>query len=187
MSSRGIRAAVRAAFLVSACLCGATGRASAQLVARTFDDLPLRVAVGDVVTVTDASAQETRGRVSALSSASISILVHGEPRTFATPEVRLIQRRRVDSLLNGALIGAAAAGVPMTVLAAGVCEDEIGECMPYVAGYALVGAAIGLVVDAFVMGRETVYLPDVQAVARVSVSPMLGPRVAGARVTVSLP
>jgi hypothetical protein len=70
-----------------------------------------------------------------------------------------IETRRNDSVLNGALIGAAA-GLGGTLLLCRAMEpwDVCNDPGPLLRGSAL-GAAIGIGIDALIRERETVYRP----------------------------
>lgn len=57
-----------------------TSTAEAQQLAGTFNQLVVLVKPGDTVTVTDAAGNQVRGRIEALSSSSMALLVSGMRR-----------------------------------------------------------------------------------------------------------
>ena len=66
--------------------------ASAQVVA-TFADLPLRLNIGDGVTVEDRSGAAAKGTVLRLTPDEIVVTAKGAERVFPRASVRRIQRR----------------------------------------------------------------------------------------------
>jgi hypothetical protein len=109
---------------------------------------------------------------------------HAIPRNAAPADLTPLQGRRHDSLLNGALIGAA------TAIASGLflctrtepwrnCRDDVG---PMVRIGAL-GAGIGIVIDALIRGREEGAAANPPPAA-VFISPMAGRRGAGLHLAV---
>lgn len=83
--------------------------ASAQTVARSFDELQRTLKVGQTVFVTDESGRQTQGKVADVSASSLVILTP-ETRTFVEGAVTEI--RRTDRLWKGALIGLGAGAIP---------------------------------------------------------------------------
>lgn len=147
----------------------------AQPAVQSFSELARVVAAGQSVTVTDAAGVETTGRVTQLSPTSLTLALDSAVRSFTESEVRLIQRKHKDSLLNGALIGAGVTvAVPLTV-AAVVCASEhcdwSGQAAALIAVYAGVGAGIGSLIDLAVTGKQTIYLPSQPPKPSVSIAP----------------
>ncbi|RPI56153.1 MAG: hypothetical protein EHM55_05815, partial [Acidobacteria bacterium] len=87
--------------------------ASAQTVAQTFDELRGQLKRGDTVWVTDKSTRESRGRIVDLAESSLVLTTDQGRQEVAAPDIMRLRQRRPDSVVNGALIGAAAALVPM--------------------------------------------------------------------------
>jgi hypothetical protein len=164
--------------------------AFAQSVAHSFAELASMVSVGQTITVTDAPGAEIKGRVAQLSPRSLTLAFDAATRDFAESEVRLIQQKRPDSLLNGTLIGAAVgAGVPLVLVAAFCAADEgdcdwDGEAAALIAVYAGVGAGIGALVDYGVKGNKTVFLPGDATKTSVRIAPLLDHGQRGVRVSV---
>jgi len=165
-------------------------QALAQTAARTFADLGGVVKVGQEITVTDASGVEVKGKITQLSPTSLSIAAGEATRTFTENEVRLIQQKRADSLLNGTLIGAGVGvGVPLAI--AGIlCASDDEDCewdgsaWAAVAVYAGIGAAAGALIDYAVKGNKTVFVPGERTKPSVSFAPLIGRDRKGVQVAV---
>ena len=121
----------------------------AEPLRRVFGDLK----PGDPISIIDTGERRTRGTLQALTASTLSLLTHGEPRTFEAAHIAKISVR--DPILNGALIGLGIGAVPGIVLGRFVgtyCENEAGrgcERAPIVvtALFAAVGAGIGAGID----------------------------------------
>jgi hypothetical protein len=140
--------------------------ASSGQPARSFEDLRLRIRVGDTVRVADASGRETSGRVAAVSDVAITLTVDGTPREFVADTVRQIDRRRRDSIRNGLLIGAGGGALLGYGLGRSAdspaCPQSGSECgqgaLIGTVGGALWGAIGGWITDTVIRKREVVYL-----------------------------
>jgi len=121
------------------------------------------------VYVVDETGVETSGTFLRVTPDSLVLLVHDAELQFEAARVRRIQKRG-DSLRNGALIGAVV-GVGMGLIAAGISdcpgEDPGGRCPAFRVGTLLGStagyAAIGVGIDALVVGRTTLYERPVAA------------------------
>jgi hypothetical protein len=152
--------------------------ASAQLQTPTptatwsLDSSGGRLRIGDVVYVTDATGVTLKGRLAAATTDAVQMDVKGDLRTISTPSVRRIQWQKPDSLVNGALIGAAVGAAPgLYWLAA-----DPNECQTLcIEEYALVavGAVVGALIDHAIKKRVTVY-PVGTSNGRAA-SPVIGP------------
>jgi len=130
--------------------------ASAQVVA-TFADLPLRLNIGDGVTVEDRSGAAVRGAVLRLTPEEIVITAKGAERVFSSTSVRRVQKRG-DSLANGMKIGAFIGGALGGALAGAFSgEFRASDFMQGVAIFGGVGLGLGLAVDAVHVGTTTVF------------------------------
>src|SRR5262245_2163174 len=87
-------------------MCVATA-AAAQEPARSFDELPQRVTTGETISVVDASGRSTKGKVADVSTAGLTLAVEGTRTLFAVDDIRRVERRRKDSVVNGILFGLA--------------------------------------------------------------------------------
>jgi hypothetical protein len=84
----------------------------------------------------------------------------GVERNFSKDNVARITTadKRMGSLVNGTLIGAAAVGIPFGILALATAgEGDKGDAASVVAILTGIGAGIGLAVDAGVKGYITLY------------------------------
>jgi hypothetical protein len=136
-----------------------------QQPASSFEELKLRVAVGETVYVVDISGQETKGRIATLSQVALTLAVDGTGRDFAADTIRRIERRRRDSVWDGVLIGAGAGA--LMGFAVGRTADspdcprsgiECGQgAVIGTVGGALWGAVGGWITDMLMRKRETVY------------------------------
>jgi hypothetical protein len=158
--------------------------ANAQTAVESFDQLSQVVRPGIMVMVTDEKGERAKGKITALSGASLE-LSRGPGRTvsFSADHVRSVSR--VDSRLNGFLIGFAAGAVPGAYLGAGIktyCENEAASCpaaVPIVGGlFGLIGGGIGYVIDGAIDGQTLVFARRGGA-ARLRVMPMFGRGAAG--------
>jgi len=159
----------------------------AQIPAASFDELRAVLKDGDQVFLTDSDGRRTRGRLVTVTSSSLDLMVEESrflfltrrvPRTFSDTAVTRVAR--IDSQLNGALIGLAAGSLP--VMSAG-CAFDPDWCGYYVLFSMPTGAA-GMVIGALVDGMRnaTVYRGGTPANrgATVSLSPLLTRRATGA-------
>jgi hypothetical protein len=178
---------------VVAALFLAPASAAAQEPVSSFDRLNTRVSVGDKVTVTDAEGRQVTGRIGTLKDASISI-VGIDTTTLPADRVRLVERRS-KSVGRAALWGAGLGALAGAGLAsAAESETCVSDCVSGSA-VALIGipvlAAAGTLVGAIVGGvlpakRQVVYRASVTGErARLSLLPVLGPKVKGLSVVYS--
>jgi hypothetical protein len=84
--------------------------AGAQPIASSLEDVKALVGANPTVTVTDTSGQEFRGTITDAAESKLSLRIAGATRRFQAADVRTIRVRTSDSLVNGALIGAAIGG-----------------------------------------------------------------------------
>lgn len=141
----------------------ATSPASAQAPARDFQELALKVTVGDTVYITDESGKEGQeSRILALTPSLLAVSVAGLRRDLTESDVRRIRQRLPDSRKNGALIGAvvgalgATAGAVALASPSGSCR---GSCVAANVAYGGgLGALVGLGIDALVQGRTDIYV-----------------------------
>jgi len=133
---------------------------------RSFEELKLRMDVGETVYVVDSSGHETSGRVAFLSDFVLTLTVNGSPHQFTEAEVTRIHRPRKDSIRNGLLIGNGAGALVGFRLGRSrdfpSCPRSGIECgqgavVGTVSG-ALWGTVAGWITDALVHKREILYL-----------------------------
>lgn len=131
--------------------------AAAQPVA-TFADLPVRLNVGDRVSVEDRSGAVTSGRLERLTPEELAVAAEtGTARVFPAARVRRVQRRG-DSLGNGMSLGAIIGGALGGALGGAFSgEFRVGDFMQGAAIFGAVGLGVGLAFDAAHVGHTTVF------------------------------
>jgi hypothetical protein len=131
--------------------------ASAQPVA-TFADLPVRLNIGDKVSVEDRSGAVTSGRLDRLTPEELAVTAGaGTARVFPAASVRRVQRRG-DSLGNGMRVGAIVGGVLGGALGGWFSgEFRASDFMQGAAIFGAVGLGLGLALDAAHVGHTTVF------------------------------
>lgn len=119
--------------------------ASAEPVARSFDQLASRIRPGDVVLVKDGSGVEMKGELIEVSPGSLAIAVKGDRHEWRADEVRLVKRiAKVKP--NAATRG--------TLAVARSCDDV--ECLPAAMMFVGVGA-IAEGVESLFRRPKTIY------------------------------
>jgi hypothetical protein len=138
------------------------------------------------VTVTDAQGQDFEGTIADVSVSGLSLQLRSGLRRFQAADIRAVRARKEDSLLNGALIGAAVGGGLMSLaFLDNECRDD-PVCYKATAVYAGLGALAGLGIDAFHHGKVVVYTAPAPTARRfVAVAPMLGRMRKGALLTIA--
>jgi hypothetical protein len=175
----------RTAWIVAAAIGAAAvtpSRAGAQdIIGTSFDQVKMLVRLGDTVTVTNASGQQTTGMLADLSSGSVALLVDGTRRDIGIGDVATIHQRRTGSLAKGAKIGfgiGTALGLVGGLQLASECRSQCGTAAPFIITMALVdgGLFAGIGVGGAAMTRhdELVYT-RVRSSARVTVAPFATP------------
>jgi len=163
--------------------------ASAQGLARSFEQLRSLIQPGDTARVIDAGGHEVRGRVRYLSPSLLVLQVGGAPRSFLEADVARIERRRNDSLANGVRLGATV-GAGLSALAGVAAARRHGypprAVVPYVGLLGgIVGGTAGAVFDAAHAEERVVYSRH-GVPSRVSLHTSLGPDRQGILATVRL-
>ena len=146
-----------------------------------FDQVPLKLRIGDTVVATDSSGHEQKGKVLDLSSKSLSLAIHGARRELDAGDIRALDLQSRDSLKNGALIGF---GIGMGVTTVGVIATAASRhhsgdiAAVAVLGtliYGGIGTALGMLVDSLVEERLPVYRAAATkpAATKISFSPLI--------------
>jgi hypothetical protein len=131
--------------------------AVAQGPTSTLDQLGLIVKKGDLVIVRDQTGTRTRGRILAVRTDQVVIDTGDITRAWSASELREVRRRTPDSVLNGALIGAAiGGGLTSLIYLDNECRGD-PACAKAVVVYAVIGAAAGAGVDALVRADRVIY------------------------------
>jgi len=158
--------------------------AAAQTPATSFADL--RLTSGTRVTVLERTGREITGRVTALSSDTLSLVVDNKPQQMKEADVQRISRQR-DSVTNGALWGLGVGGA-LAAAALTTCDPNCnggagrgGAVAFFVAG----GVGFGILVDWLIPGRTTVYEAPGGRTSSTAIAPMLTRRGGGLMIGVS--
>jgi len=115
-----------------------------------------RVAVGDVVYVTDATGATIKGRFAALGDDAVRLNLKTQTRTIPVASVRRIQRQQPDSSLNGVLIGGAIGAIPGIYWLAADPNECTGMCPEDYVSIG-VGVLVGWLIDRSSSRKITVY------------------------------
>ena len=144
-----------------------------------FSEIASRVNVnsGGSVIVTDSSGRQVKGKLTALSSDTLTLLTDGRTLTFRDQQVREVRHRLPDSKLEGAWIGLAAGWiVPAAVCASRSDSSETVSCVLGTAFYGgLPGFFIGMGIDAMQAKTVTVFRSP-SSTMRIRVAPLLAQR-----------
>lgn len=140
--------------------------AAAQDTVATFTDLSRVVRKGNIVFVQDEKGERTKGKITELSDASLHIMTGGVlGRTFTFTADRVMRVSKVDSRLNGFLIGAIAGIVPGFLAGQwwnAYSTNEGGGSSPlsyliFGAPLSLIGGGIGFAIDGAIDGQTLVF------------------------------
>jgi hypothetical protein len=158
--------AVRNGMLVMAVVAVSADPAMAQTTVDSFAELSRVVKKGNVVFVQDEKGQRTKGKIAELSDTSLWVITGGVTgRTLSFNADRVMRVSKVDSRLNGFLIGAAAGAIPGLILGHffnQYCKNESPDYCPGAYLYAggllgLVGGGIGYAIDGAIDGQTLVF------------------------------
>ena len=163
--------------------------AGAQTLAGSFDALQRFLKAGDTIRVTDAGGERVQGRIKNVSASSLTLLVADGERDFASPAVISIHRRRRDSLVNGAVLGAAVGAGGVILALTSYASAEGGHWPEEVlfgqaALFGAIGAAVGTGVDALVKQQQLLYSASATSSSRIRVAPLLANHTRGVRVSI---
>jgi hypothetical protein len=146
---------------------------SAQTVARTFDELNVRVRSGETVYVTDNQSRTIDGVLLTVSADALVMEAASGRVTLSVAQIDRVRVRRRDSLKNGILGGlaaGAAGGALVALLTDGsdrastqctfFCDDLFSTGQVIAAGMVVggvFGIAAGAAIDASIKERRLVY------------------------------
>lgn len=159
-----------------------------QEIPTSFDDLRHLMESGDTVYVTDRSGATMKGKLTALSAASLGVQIQrdGAARslTLSAQDVDNIVVQRADSLWNGMLIGFGIGSIPVALIGAGA-SAAAAEVTVVAAGYGAIGLLTGLLIDSLNKERTTIYVHTPrQRSSDVRVYPLLSKSAASVRISV---
>jgi hypothetical protein len=117
--------------------------------------------LGSSFIITMQSGERIDGYFKGMSEDYLDLtLLDGKERSVRKADVAKIitAKRRMDSLSNGFLIGAAVgAGLPAIAIAAEDCCYHAGAAAAVIVIWGLIGGAIGVGIDAVIQGHITLY------------------------------
>jgi hypothetical protein len=146
----------------------------------TWAALADRLPVGDHVYVTDTAGTTTAGTLTAVTGDVLELNVGAGIRSLAAADVRRIQSRQADSLLNGILIGAGFGAIPGIYWLIVDPNECTGLCPEDYAAIA-VGAVLGGLIDRAVTRKVTVYEAGASgsSTRRLLIGPLVGRKRSG--------
>ena len=172
---------------VAAIALACTTAASAQPLASSLDELKRLAPANSRVTVTDTKGQQFHGTIVNSSETVLSLQIARTIRRFQAADVESVRVRRKDSLVNGAVIGAAVGGgLTSLMFLDNECHDD-PVCYQAVAVYGGLGAVAGLGIDALIHRNVVVYTAGTpSAPPRVTMTPIVGRGRKGVQLTLAL-
>lgn len=171
--------------LVIFVLAAIPGGARAQPAGTPSRGLDRLLTPGMTAWITDSSGREEELRITGVTSDEITTTAAGRVRRFDPSDIRRVEARRSDSVLDGALIGAGVAIASGLFLCTRTepwenCRDDVGPILRIGA----IGAGAGIAVDALIRGRRTIYSSD-RGAASLRVAPLLGADAKGLQFSVA--
>jgi hypothetical protein len=168
--------------VITVCSVATASAASAQTSRPAQPDLEATLTPGMTVWITEPGGREEKARIVGVSGDVVTTTGDGAIRRLRTSEISRIRVRQSDKIINGVLIGAAAAvgsGLFLCRLAEPweICWDS-GPILRIGA----VGAAVGMGIDALIRGRRTSYESPPRTL-RLRALPIVARRAAGPQVT----
>jgi hypothetical protein len=150
-----MRNSIRIVIVAMALACPTS--ALAQRPTSTLDQLGLIVSKGELVTVWDQTGRQVRGRVIEVRTDQLVIDAGDIARAWSADELREVRRHTADSVLNGAIIGAAiGGGLTSLVYLDNECRGD-PVCAKAVVVYAVIGAVAGAGIDALIRANRVIY------------------------------
>jgi hypothetical protein len=151
----------RCAMLLLTLAVGVPITGEAQEVASSLEGLREFVKVRDKVIVTDRQGRQTVGRIVAISSSSLGLMVGGVRSDLSEDDLDTVSRR--DSRWNGTLWGLGVGGGLGAWIDRGLVKEYgredigVGQSVAFVVEAAGVGAGVGFAVDALIKRRKMIY------------------------------
>lgn len=165
----------RTAALAAAITMGAGSEVFARGAARTMADLEARVTPGTEIDVVDRQGRVVRGEFAHAGDEGVLVTFYRSSGSRRVPARDVLSVSRPgDSVLNGAIIGAAFGALPVIGLEGNLASREAVSIMATYAG-------IGALIDLMIKGRTVVYRAPADRVSW-SVAPRPVARGAGLQV-----
>lgn len=172
-------------FLGGVLLVAAGTAALAQPVYSSLEELKALVPAASTVKVTDSMGHERKGKLTSVTADALTLRTGDVLLTLEAGDVRRVRVRKEDSVLNGALYGAAiGGGLSSLIFLDNECWGD-SDCVAYVAINTAFGAFIGMGVDALIHGYRVAYMAQAPAGPSVTVAPFVSPEARGVQVRVA--
>jgi hypothetical protein len=147
----------------------------------SFLGLPIHIAIGDTVYITDDTGRRAKGRVTQLSASSVGL----QPsRQFDATAIQKIEVS--DTIWDGASMGAFVSILPAGLVSFASCIESCSTFLAFSAGgwgVIAVGAVVGALIDASVL-RNAYRRTEPGASRRVRWAPVLTGRGKGVQVSI---
>jgi hypothetical protein len=165
----------------------------AQTVVDSFAQLGEVVRPGTMIIIEDDTGERTKGKLQELSESGLTITSGTFARVRSLPAERVARVARVDSRLNGFLIGFGAGAVPGVILGSMInqyCYNESPEHCPgailFLGGlFGGIGGLIGWGIDGLVDGETLVFARRAtSSTTRLRIIPVVSRRGGGLTVAV---
>jgi hypothetical protein len=155
--------------LLAAMMCTGSMTGCAHVHAtQSWPELTHHLSNGTTVAVTTGDQVETVGRLSAVSSESLTVVIDGVPRRFEAGDVRQV-RRDGDPLWNGLAIGAGV-GLLAAFLPDNKCTGRPLRCddrqIPQRTALLATATAAGIAIDALHPDRTVLYRSSTRVIVR---------------------
>jgi hypothetical protein len=142
----------------------------AALPATSFAEIASRAGLksGASLVITDSSGQRIRGKLTTVTSDTLSIRANGRTRAFTNQEVREVQQRLNDSKIEGALIGLAAGWLAPALVC--TSRSDSSETLGCVLDTLLLGGVPGLATGAAIDAARAKTVTIFRSLARTRVT-----------------
>jgi hypothetical protein len=158
---------------------------------RSFDELELKLHIGDTVQAIDDSGKKIQGRIADISASSLVLTVKTTRLVLPEKSIQTVKKLRHDPWWNGALIGGGIGAIAGLIITRTECGESDPECSA-IAGPAFIlpgmgiGAVAGALLDKSVKKFDTVYSAPRSSTHRtVGLSPIISRNQKGLHLSVS--
>ena len=133
--------------------------------------------------ITDVGGREEKAQIVGVSGGIVTTNAGANIRRLRTTDVVRVRVRDSDQVINGALIGGAAAVASGLFLCRLTepwenCRDDVGAMVRIGA----IGAGVGVGIDALIRGRRTIY-EAAKGSGRLHATPIIAPHTGGLQVS----
>jgi hypothetical protein len=170
--------------LIVVCSAAAGSVVSAQTPPGAQPNLETTLQPGMTVWITQSGGREKKARVVGVSGDVVTTSAGGDMQRLRTTDIIRVRARRSDTVINGALIGAAGAVASGLFLCRLTEPWEICRDPGPILRIGAVGAGLGIGMDALIRGRRTIYEAP-PSTLRLRVAPTMAGRSTGVQVSFS--